>query len=386
MDFEFSDEQKMLRETVRRYLRERIAPLAAALDRQGPLPKHTAHDFLRELKQFGYVGTLVSPEYGGPGLCHLDWAVLHEELRKVFAGLGGVVGITSTTTKRIADSGNEELKRRVLPGLLSGDKISCTAITEPNVGSNASAVETKAVLDGSHYVLNGTKMWISNGTIADYVVVVATMDKSLGSKGTLSLLVEREVSPFESREISKMGLKSFPTGELIFEDCRVPKENILDQPGHGVDKALRRLVFARCNAALAAVAIAQAALDSSVRYAQERTQFGKPIGKFQMIQEMIADMAAEIDAARFLAYRAFWLLDKGARCAMESSLAKAFATEAGVRVTSKAIQIHGAYGLSEEYPVERYFRDSRCYTIPDGTTQIQKLIIGREILGMSAIS
>jgi acyl-CoA dehydrogenase len=384
MDFDLTDEQRMLRDTIRRYLKENIAPIADAYDRKGPMSKGDAHRFLKELKPFGYVGTLVKEELGGAGLTHIDWAVLHEELRGTYASLGGVVGITSSSSHGISESENAGLTNRVLPGLLSGDKIGCTAITEPNAGSNVVGIETKAVPDGDHYVIDGTKTWISNGTIADYVAVVATVDRTKAAQGILQLLVEKEVSPFASREIKKMGVRSFPTAELIFEDCRVPKANLLMSPGEGFKRALKGLAFARCNAAIASVGIAQAAIDVSVRYARERTQFGKPIGQFQLIQEMIADMVAETDAARLLAYRAFWMLDKGEPARKEGSIAKAYATEAAVRVTSKAIQIHGAYGLSEEYPVERYFRDARCYTIPDGTTEIQKLIVGREVLGMSA--
>ncbi len=385
MDFNLTEEQKMLQETVRRYLRDKVAPIADEYDRKGPMTKQEALGFLKDLKPFGYVGTLVPEEHGGMGLSHIDWAVLYEELRGVYAGLGGMVGITSSTGHGISESGNDELMGRTLPGLLSGDKIACTAITEPNVGSDVSAIQARAVLDGDHYVLNGTKTWISNGTIADYVSVVATLDPSKGVEGICQILVDKEESPFEAREIKKMGVRSFPTAELAFEDCRVPKANLLRAPGKGFKTALRGLTFARCNAAIAAVGIAQAAIDAAVQYARDRTQFGKPIAKFQLVQEMIADMVAETEAARLLTYRAFFVLDQGGTARKEGSLAKAYATEAAVRVTSKAVQIHGAYGLSEEYPVERYFRDARMYTIPDGTTEMQKLIVGREVLGMSAI-
>ncbi len=384
MDFDLTEEQKMLQETIRRYLRDKIVPIADEMDRKGPMAKEEAHRFLKDLEPFGYLGTLVPEEHGGQGLRHIDWAVLHEELRGAYAALGGVVGITSSTSHGISASGNGDLIARTLPGLLSGDKIACTAITEPNVGSDVSAIETKAVLDGEHYVLNGTKTWISNGTVADYVTVVAKTDASGGTGGMLQLLVEKDVSPFEAREIKKMGVRSFPTAELVFEDCRVPRQNLLGSADEAFKRALQGLTFARCNAAIASVGIAQAAIDASVRYARERTQFGKPIAKFQLIQEKIADMVAETEAARLLAYRAFLVLNKGGSGRREASIAKAYATEAAVRVTSQAVQIHGAYGLSEEYPVERYFRDARCYTIPDGTTEIQKLIIGREVLGMPA--
>lgn len=384
MDFELTEEQTLLKETVRSYLKEKIVPLAGELDRKGPITKAEAHRFLKDLQPFGYLGTLVPEQHGGLGLTHVDWAILYEELRGAWAGLGGVVGIASSTSHGVAESPNQVLVARILPGLLTGDKIACTAITEPDVGSDVSSIQTKAVLDGDHYVVNGTKTWISNGTIADYVVLVATSDPAKGAAGVIQLLVEKEASPFEAREIEKLGIRSFPTAELAFQDCRVPKENLLGESGEAFKRALRGLAFARCNAAIASVGIAQAAIDASIRYARERTQFGRPIARFQLIQEMVADMVSETDAARLLTYRAFSALDGGGNARKESSIAKAYATEAAVRVASKAIQIHGAYGLSEEYPVERYFRDARCYTIPDGTTEIQKLIIGRELLGMSA--
>jgi alkylation response protein AidB-like acyl-CoA dehydrogenase len=387
MDFDFSDEQKMLQDTVRRYVNEKIVPIADEYDRKGPMSKADARRFLKELKPFGYVGTLVAEADGGPGLTHMEWPILFEELRRGYASLGGIVGITSASTGRIANCGNRELKERILPGLLNGDTIICSAITEPNVGSDTASIETKAVPDGDDYIINGTKMWISNGTIADYVIVtLKIIDPAGGKPRTGQILVERERSPFTAREIHKMGVRSFPTAELVFEDCRVPRENLLRPKEGSQGEPLDSLNFARANASISAVGISQAALEASIRYAKERTQFGKPIGQFQLIQAMIADMMAEIEAGRFLAYRAFFLLGKGVRCYRECSLAKAFCTEAAVRVTSKAIQIHGAYGLSEEYPVERYFRDARCYTIPDGTTQIQQLIVGREVLGMRAFA
>ncbi len=384
MDFEFTDEQKALQDTVRKYLAQKIEPLADEYDRKGPMSKENAVRFLKELKPFGYVGTHVPEKYDGPGLDNVTWGLLHEELRRAYAALGGIVGITSAGTGGMAECNNEELKLRILPGLLSGEKIICSAITEPNYGSDASSVDTKAILEGDHYRINGTKMWISNGTIADYVIVVAQTNPAKGAAGICQILVEKDKSPFLAREIHKLGVRSFPTAELVFEDCIVPRENLISSLGEGYRRTLKGLNHARANAAIASVGIAQAAVNVAVRYAKERVQFKKLIGSFQLVQEMIADMVAEVDAARLLAYRAFYLLDKGVKCRKEVSIAKAFATEMAVRVTSKAIQIHGAYGLSEEYPLERYFRDARCYTIPDGTTEIQKLIIGREVLGMNA--
>ena len=384
MNFEFTNEQKMLQKSVREYLKDKIAPIAAERDRNGPLTKEEASFYLKELEQFGYVGTLVPEKYGGPGLSYVVWGILHEELRRTWASLGGVVGIAASTAHIISQTKNQKLRDRVLPGLLSADKIACIAITEPDVGSNLASIETEAILDVNYYILNGTKMWISNGTIADYVIVVAKTDYSKGKEKICNLLVEKEVSPFETRELKKMGVKAFPTAELVFKNCKVPKDNMLSAEGNGVDNTLRALIFARCNAAIASVGIMQASFEAALKYAKGRSQFGKKIGKFQLIQEMIADMAIDIQAARFLTYHAFYLLDRGKLPIKEASMAKAFSTEAGVRVTSKAIQIHGAYGLSEDFPIERYFRDARVYTIPDGTTEIQKLVIGRELIGISA--
>uniref|UniRef100_A0A7V3J9H6 Acyl-CoA dehydrogenase n=1 Tax=candidate division CPR3 bacterium TaxID=2268181 RepID=A0A7V3J9H6_UNCC3 len=375
---------KALQNTVRKFLAEKIEPIADEYDRKGPMSKENAIKFLKQLKPFGYVGTHVPEKYGGPDLDNVTWGILHEELRRAYASLGGIVGITSAGTGSIAECPNEELKQKILPGLLAGEKIICTAITEPDYGSDASSLTTRAILEGDHYRINGTKMWISNGTIADYVIVVAQTDPTKGAAGICQILVEKEKSPFLAREIHKVGVRSFPTAELVFEDCLVPRENLISGREEGYRRTLKGLNHARANAAIASVGIAQGAVNASIRYAKERKQFKKLIGSFQLIQEMIADMVTEVEAARLLAYRAFFLLDKGVKCRKEVSIAKAFATEMGVRVTSKAIQIHGAYGLSEEYPVERYFRDARCYTIPDGTTEIQKLIVGREVLGMSA--
>lgn len=387
MNFDLTEEQKMLQDTVRRYINEKIVPVADEYDRKGTMSKADATKFLKDLKPFGYVGTLVPEELGGAGLTHNEWPILFEELRRGYASLGGVVGITSNSMNRIASSGNIALRDRILPGLLNGDTVICSAITEPNVGSDTAGIETTAVLKGDSWIINGTKSWISNGTIADYVVVtLKTVDPKTGNKRPAQILVDKAESPFVAREIHKLGVRSFPTAELFFEDCRVPKENLLVSKENPEEASVSSLNFARANAAISAVGVSQAALEAAIKYAKERVQFGKKIGQFQLIQEMIADMSAEIEASRLLAYKAFYCLGKGVRCYKECSIAKAFATEMAIRVTSKAIQIHGAYGLSEEYPVERYFRDARCYTIPDGTTQVQQLIIGRETLGMRAFT
>lgn len=387
MDFNLTKEQQMLQRSVQDYMRKKIVPIADEYDRKGPMAKEDAHRFLKDLIPFGYIGSLVPEDLGGPGLSYMDSAIITLELRKAYASLGGIAGITSNAAVAIARSDNEMLKNKCLSLLLSADKIGCMALTEPDAGSDPSSIQTSAVLDGDHYVINGTKMWISNGSIADYAIV-ACVDESKGGGSRdriFRILVEKEVSPFKAGEISKVGVKSFPTSELVFSDCRVPKENVLHASGKNFDNIQRGLIVARCNAAIACVGIAEAALEAAIKHAKSRSQFGKVIGKFQMIQQLIAEMTIEVEAAKLLTLKAFKLLDEGGFPRKESSMAKAYATEIGWKVASKAMQIHGAYGLSTEYPVERYFRDARCYTFPDGTTQIQHLIIGREVLGMSAI-
>lgn len=385
MDFQLNDEQRMLKETVHRFLQKKIVPLASDLDRQGPLSKERAHSFLKQLVPFGYLGSTVPEDAGGAGLTFLTYGLLMEELRRAYASLGGVVGITASAARTIHRAGDPGQRGKYLGPLLSGEIIGCSGITEPDAGSDAAGIRTRALRCEGGYRLNGTKMWISNGTIADIVIAYASTDPQLGPRGISRFIVGRKESPFLSREIRKMGVRSFPTAEIVFEDCFVPRAALLGKEGEAFKGALRNIQIARCMAAVSAVGIAQAAIDASVEYALGREQFGKPIASFQLIQEKIAEMVTETDAARLLAYRALDLIDRGGQFVKEASMAKYFATEAAVRVTSSAIQIHGAYGLSEEFPVERYFRDARVYTVPDGTTEIQKLIIGREVLGVSAI-
>lgn len=387
MDFNLSKEQTMLQRSVQEYMRKKIVPIADEYDKKGPMSKEDAHRFLKDLIPFGYIGALVPEELGGPGLSYMDSAIITLELRKAYASLGGIAGITSNAAVAIARSDNEMLKEKCLPRLLEADAIGCMALTEPDAGSDPSAMKTSARLEGDNYIINGTKMWISNGSISDYVIV-ACVDEAREGQGRDSIfriLVEREVSPYQASEITKMGVKSFPTSELVFNNCKVPKENVLRGSGKNFENIQRGLIVARCNAAVACVGIAEAALEAAIKHAKSRTQFGKVIGKFQMIQQLIAEMAIEVEAAKLLTFKAFKLLDEGGFPRKESSIAKAYATEIGWKVASKAMQVHGAYGLSVEYPLERYFRDARCYTFPDGTTQIQHLIIGRELLGMSAI-
>jgi alkylation response protein AidB-like acyl-CoA dehydrogenase len=271
----------------------------------------------------------------------------------------------------------------------AGEAIGAGAISEPNVGSDASSIQTTAVLDGDDWIINGTKAWISNGPVCDHVFVAAQTDKAAGRAGIRWILVEKEISPYDaSRTNHLMGLRAWPNGELSFQDCRVPRQNLrARQEGTG-GGSRRTWAFdvPRTVLAITSVGIAQAAIDDSIKYALERQQFGRPIARFQLVQEMIVDMILETEAARLLAYRAMDLIDRGEDCTWQAAAAKAYATEMAIRVTSKAIEVHGAVGLTESLPVERYFRDARAMTIPDGTTEIQKLIIGRARIGVSAFT
>jgi alkylation response protein AidB-like acyl-CoA dehydrogenase len=292
-----------------------------------------------------------------------------------------------STIKRIHMSGTPEQRARFLPDLLASKRLAGTAASEPNVGSDPRGIETTAVADGDHYVLNGTKLWITNGPILDTALVVASLGKDGGGKNLITrFIVDHDESPFERREIPTVGLQQGPLGELHFRDCRVPKANMLGEPGD----AHRSLTFTwlanRPNIGLFGVRLGQKALDASIAHARQRNQFGQPIARFQLVQEMLAEMSTLIDASRLLCYRALALLDRGVWCHRESSMAKAYATEAAVRVTNLAIQLHGSYGLTREAPLEGWARDARMLTVPDGTTQIHQLIIGRELVGLRAFA
>ncbi len=388
MDFQLTEEQKLLQKSAREFMEKEIIPLADKYDRKyRPLPKELLVELMKKLTPLGYVGGLVPEKYGGSGLDYLSYALLAEELCRAWGSLGfieldhHVPGVMS-----IYLDGSEEQRKKYLPGAVVADLMCCYAITEPDVGSGARDLKTTAVRMGNSYVLNGTKTWITNGTVADLALVVAVSDRKKGVQGISRFIVEKSRSHFGVRELPKLGFCSCPTAELSFEDCRLPEENMLGGIGEGYRETMLIFLMARASLALCGVGLAQAAIDAAVKYAQERKQFGRPIGSFQMIQEMIVDMVIETEAARLLTYKAWDLLGRGINCFKESSMAKAFAPEVAVRVASKAIEIHGAYGLSEEYPVERYFRDARTLTIPDGTTEIQKLVVGREVLGLKAFT
>lgn len=382
MDFELTEEQKILQETVKRFMDNEVVPIVDEYEKKKEIPKA----LIKKLIPLGYVGALVSPEYGGLGLDYISLGILMEEAGRTWGALrimaNGPLNLISYT---ISVNGTEEQKKRFLPSLLSAEKTGFLAITEPNVGSDASGVETKADLKGDHYFLNGTKMWVTNGSTAEIGIVFASTDKSKGPKGITAFIVDKEETPYSARDIEKMFGHAMVASELVFEDARVPKENMFGPEGQGLKIALTTLNEGRHNVAMGSVGIAQACIDVSVKYAKERRQFGKPIGSFQLVQKLIVEMVTDTMASRLLGYQAANCLDAGGRCDRFCSVAKLFACEAAFKTASNALQVHGGYGYSKEFPIERYFRDARGAMIPEGTSEIQTLIIGRDALGMSAI-
>lgn len=384
MDFELGETERLLAEAARRLSAKELEPILAAHPPDRPLPKAAMLELYRSVAELGFHGARVPEAEGGSGLNYVLLGVLYETLPPVLTM--SLLG-HEATIKRIHMGASPALRERFLPALLAGRRIAATAASEPNVGSDPRSIETTAVADGDQYVLNGTKLWTSNGQIVDVALVIASLGRDGAGRNLITgILVDRAESPFESHEVPVVGLQQGHLAELHFRDCRVPRAHALGEPGHAHAALTFTWLASRANIGLVAVHLAQRALDRSVAYARERVQFGKAIGNFQLVQAMLAEMATLTDASRLLCYRALALLDQGVWCHRESSMAKAYATEAAVKVTNLAIQLHGAYGLTREFPLERWARDARMLTIPDGTTQIHQLIIGRELLGLRAFS
>lgn len=383
MNFTPDADQELLRDSIRRFMKSEVAPLVAKHDAEKTFP----FAIMKELAQFGYIGGRLSEAEGGMGLDQITWAMLMEEAGYTWLSLRTMLNITNGPIHKLATEGSAAQKERFLRPLLASDRSVFTAISEPGTGSNIAQVQTRADLQGDHYVLNGRKLWITNGAFADFGIVVARTF-SPDCQGQLStFIVDREVSPFESRRVDTMVLRSTGTAELSFDNVKVPRENLLGEEGSALKRMLVGLDGARVNIAMGAVGAARAALELSIDYARTRTQFGKPIGSFQLVQKLIVDMTVRVEAARALALRAAAALDANQGDArMACSIAKLYATEAAHEVASMALQVHGGLGYSTDYPIERIFRDTRGGTIPEGTTEVQTLIVGREILGMSAIA
>ena len=379
MDFQLTEEQQMMQRMVRDFAEKEIRPIAQEIDDTGEFP----WEVIRKMGSLGLMGLPIPEEYGGSGADFITYAVAVEEISRVSGSIGITVAAhTSLGLDLIYRFGTEGQKRKYLPPLAAGKRLAAFGLTEPEAGSDASAVKTTALLDGEHWVINGQKIFITSGSVADVVIVAAVTDRSAGTRGISNFIVEKETPGFRpGRDEEKMGLRGSVTSQLFFEDCRVPKENFLGQPGEGFKQFLITLDGGRISIGAMAVGLAQGAFEAAVKYAKERVQFGQPIAKFQAIQWMIADMATEIDAARLMVYRAAWLKDKGVSFTKEAAMAKLYASEAAERACFKAIQIHGGYGYMKEYDVERIYRDNRLTTIGEGTSEIQRLVIARQVLG-----
>lgn len=384
MDFSLTTEQTLIKDNARRFLAERVSPLIDEAEARGEF----AWKILPELKDFGYIGGLLPEEDGGSGLGYIEWALLMEEAGYCWLGLRIIVNTININARLLNQHGTEDQKTRFLKPLLDCTKRLWVGITEPNHGSDVSSIETRAVDMGDHFVINGNKQWITNGIFGDFGILVAkTYSKEMELDGEISLfLIDKEVTEYEAHRAPVMFAKSTATSVLSFNDAIVPKNNLLGKPGDGLRQILAGLNYGRLNVAVGAVGAAQCALDLSIQYAKDRKQFGKPIGSYQLIQKHIVDMKVKTEAARALTYRAAWLMEQGETARLECSIAKLFSTEAAHEVANKALQVHGGLGYSAEYPIERIFRDTRGGIIPEGTSEIQTLIIGREILGMSAFN
>jgi len=380
VDFSLSEEQQLLRKTVREFAEEHIRPHAREWDEKQEFPR----EIFTRLGELGLMGVVWPAEYGGSGMSTLDYAIVMEELSRADAGVAlSVAAHNSLCSGHIALAGSEEQKRKYLTPLARGEKVGCWGLTENGAGSDAGGTRTTAVRDGDHFVLNGSKTFITNGRVADVAVVMAVTDKSKGKKGISAFIVERGTPGFRAgKKEDKLGVRSSDTSELVLEACRIPADQLLGQQGMGFVDTLRILDRGRIGIASWSIGIAQAALEASLSYAKQRQQFGHAIAEFQAIQFKVAEMAMKVDAARLLCWRAAALRDSGREHTIESSMAKLYAGDAAVEVALEAIQIHGGYGFIKDYPVERYLRDSKLGTIGEGTSEVQKLVIARGLLGL----
>ncbi len=378
MDFKLTDNQKMIRNMVREFAEKEIEPVAAELDEKEEYP----HDILKKMANLGLLGIIVPTEYGGAGLDTVSYAIVIEEISKKCASTGVVTSVhNSLVCDPILKYGTEEQKKKYLPILAKGEMIGAFSGTEANAGTDLGAMETTAVIDGDHYVINGSKMFITSGGEAGIHIVFAMTDKSAGYRGMSAFIVESDTEGFEVGSIfEKMGINASLTAELIFEDMHVPKENLLGEEGQGFKIALGTLDGGRIGIAAQAVGIAQRALEESIEYSQQRQQFGRPISKFQAIQWKIADMATNIEASRLLLHRAAFTKDQGGRFSKEAAMAKLFASETAVKAALEGVQIHGGYGYTKEYVVERLLRDAKITEIYEGTSEAQKMVIAKNVL------
>ncbi|NLX62513.1 MAG: acyl-CoA dehydrogenase [Tissierellia bacterium] len=378
MGFELTREQEMVRDVMRKFAENEVKPIAAEIDESGRFPMEN----VKKMARYNMLGIPFPVEYGGAGGDDLSYVIAVEELSKVCASTGVILSAhTSLACWPIYHFGTEEQKQKYLVPLAKGEKLGAFGLTESNAGTDAAAQQTTAVLDGDNYILNGTKIFITNGGQADVYIIFAMTDKSKGHRGISAFIVEKDFPGFSIGKIEdKMGIRASATAELIFDDCVVPKENLLGKEGEGFKIAMATLDGGRIGIAAQALGIAEGAFEETVKYVKEREQFGRPLAKFQGLQWMIADMATAIEAAKLLVYKAAICKQKGLPYSKEAAMAKLYASQTAMDVTTKCVQLHGGYGFTKDYPVERMMRDAKITEIYEGTSQVQQMVIAANIL------
>jgi len=381
MDFQLEPEHIQIQDTVRKFCHNEVIPYAEEWERDEIFPRET----IRHMGELGFFASPFPEKYGGTELGFLANSIVAEELGRASLGLACCLNMQSgTCPMTILLNGNEEQKEKYLPGIISGELLGCFAITEPNAATDMAGIETKAIRNGDYYVFNGSKMWITHASVFDAGICFAKTDPTQRHKGLSAFMIEKDMPGMTRRtEKNKLGVRCSDTGEIVFEDCKVPKENLMGEEGQGFAIAESSLTYGRANIAARSLGIAQAAVDASIKYANEREQFGKKIGYFQMNKQLIADMVANTEASRLLVYRASWLQDQALPSTNESTIAKFFASEAAVQSVIGAAKIHGAYTYSTEYPVSRLYRDVMLMTAGEGTSNIQRILIANNALGWS---
>jgi len=378
MDFGFTSEQQQLRKTLREFCEAEIKPHVMEWDESQKFPI----DVFRRLGKMGVLGAVFPEDLGGSGYSYVDYSIVMEEIARVDPSIAlSVAAHVSLCTNHIYLAGDDDQKKRYLPKLTSGEWIGCWSLTEPEAGSDAGGTRTKAVLDGDCWVLNGGKTFTTNAQVADVCVAMAMTDRSASAHGISAFILEKGAPGFRvGKKENKLGMRCSPTGEVLFTDCRLPASQLCGKRGEGFVDSLRILDGGRISIAALSVGLAQGAYEAALKYSKQRKQFSRFISEFQAIQHKLADMATEIDAARLLTMRAAWLKDSGASVNKESAMAKLYASEAAVRAANEALQIHGGYGFIKDYPVEKFYRDVKLCTIGEGTSEIQKLVIARQLL------
>jgi alkylation response protein AidB-like acyl-CoA dehydrogenase len=378
VDFEYTPEQIQLRKAVREFAEAEIAPHVMEWDEAQQFP----HEVVRKLGRLGYMGAIFPEELGGAGLGYIDYSIIIEELSRVDGSVGIILAAhTSLCTNHIYKMGSEEQRQRYVPKLASGEWLGCWSLTEPEAGSDAAGTRTHADLDGDAWVLDGAKTFTTNAHYADVCVAMAVTDRAAAQHGISAFIVDKGTPGYRlGKKENKLGLRASATGEVIFESCRLAPEQLLGKKNDGFVDSLKVLDGGRISIAALSIGMAQGAYDAALRYSKLRKQFSRPISEFQAIQHKLVDMAVDLDAARLLNYRAAWMLDHGQRVTRESAMAKLFASEAAVRIAGEAVQIHGGYGFIKDYPVEKFYRDVKLCTIGEGTSEIQRLVIARQLL------